>query len=766
MRKKCVRGTKSVRTAVLAVAMVSALMAAPKAQSSDPTTQPRLTQDSLTYLGGFRLPSSSANGDSFEFGGRQLAFNPASNSLFIGSRSGRVAEVSIPGQVNSSNPAAMPFASYLQPFSDPTEGRLGEVGRDGVTLDGLLVHNNRLYGSASMYYDALNEQRVSHYSHSLQLNEPSFSGWSSVWQPVKTGYVSGAMAMIPTEWRDLLGGPAATGQCCIPIVTRTSWGPSAFAFDPVQLGGTTAPAVPLLYYTGENPALGNWDAQNSTYGSTTTMGGMAFIAGTRTVLYFGRNGMGPNCYGNGTSDPALAGQASPDGSHYCYDPTSTDKGSHAYPYRYQIWAYDLNDFAAVKAGTKKPWEVLPYGVWPLDLPTPELTMRLGGVGYDAANQLLYVSQMYADQDGYAMRPLVHVIRINAVPGATDPISLDPSPAPAPAPVPPTTTEPPSSVVMAISLAANRTAPQTTGTAITFSASVVGATSALQYKWLIFDGTNWSTASNWSSATSYTWTPTTANSNYRVGVWARSITNTKDEAEASVSVPFAIAAPAVAELRAVSFSSNKPAPQQAGTPITFTASTVGATAVEYRWLLHDGLAWSMASAWSAQNTFTWTPSVANPSARVGVWARRIGNTTDQAEVTWSTDYPVTAAPVSSTPEPAYVIKIDSLMMPPKPPAQAVPISEVILTTDVQSPQAPGTTIIARATTVGGSSTLQYRWLIHDGTQWQIMTDWTTSSSYAWTPTAANSGHFIGVWVRNAINTNGDAEATRSLPFVIR
>ena len=69
----------------------------------------------------------------------------------------------------------------------------------------------------------------------------------------------------------------------------------------------------------------------------------------------------------------------------CYDPTTSDKGSHAYPYRYQVWAYDLNDFAAVKAGTKQPWEVVPYGVWPLSLPDARSARsRLGGVGLRCA----------------------------------------------------------------------------------------------------------------------------------------------------------------------------------------------------------------------------------------------------------------------------------------------------------------------------------------------------------------------------------------------
>src|SRR4029078_10931964 len=104
------------------------------------------------------------------------------------------------------------------------------------------------------------------------------------------------------------------------------------------------------------------------YGASTEINGVAVLAGTRTVLYIGRNGTGVFCYGNGTNNPGLAGTIGPDNEKYCYDPTSTSKGQHGWPYNYQMWAYDLNDLTAVKNGTKQPWEVQPYGVWPVSVP--------------------------------------------------------------------------------------------------------------------------------------------------------------------------------------------------------------------------------------------------------------------------------------------------------------------------------------------------------------------------------------------------------------
>lgn len=378
----------------------------------DPTHLRRLAASDLSYVGAFRLPSTEANGDTFSFGGGQLAFHPEHNSLFVGTHSGHVAEVSIPTPIKATTIEDLPSAVYLQPFSDPAEGRIMDVAADGAALSGLLVYGDRLYGTALIYYDANNTQAVSHFSRSLDLGERSVKGMVRVGPAGKAGFVAGYMATVPPEWQSRLGGPAITGQCCVAIISRSSWGPSAFVFDPADVTAVKpAPAEPLLYYTGEHPTLGAWEGSNPTYGGATQLGGLAVVAGTRTALFVGRNGTGPICYGNGTGDRALANTRGPDGALYCFDPTNSDKGQHAYPYQYQVWAYDLNELAEVRAGRRDPWEVKPYGVWPLEFPFAEPAVRVGGVSYDPEGQRLFVAQLRADQDGYASRALIHVFHI-------------------------------------------------------------------------------------------------------------------------------------------------------------------------------------------------------------------------------------------------------------------------------------------------------------------------------------------------------------------
>ena len=157
------------------------------------------------------------------------------------------------------------------------------------------------------------------------------------------------MGVIPQEWQGAFGAPALTGACCYAIITRTSFGPSAFAFDPDKLGQINpVPATPLVSYPEDHPTLGTWIANgiNLYYNQATSVAGVVFPNGTATVLFLGSNGIGEPCYGIGYPTLPL-----PPGES-CYDPDFLTKASHAYPYKYWVWAYDANELLAVKSGKK------------------------------------------------------------------------------------------------------------------------------------------------------------------------------------------------------------------------------------------------------------------------------------------------------------------------------------------------------------------------------------------------------------------------------
>lgn len=828
----------------LATTMVVGTYGTKTTAQSGPSSLPLLNQNGLSYLGGFRLPSAAINGLDFTYGGTPIAFNPAGNSLFVGDVAGNIAEISIPTPVDSSDPKAMPAASYLQQaFVDPTEGHMSAMSTSTVTLYGLLVHRNRLIGAASIYYDANYSQRVSHFSRSLSLTQPSFSGWSSVWDATRSGMVSGWMAAVPPEWQSALGGPAITGQGAIPIISRTSYGPAAFSFDPAQVGQPAVPATPLLYYDSLHPNLGRWEDSNPTYGMATRIGGVAIIAGTRTALFVGSNGTGPACYGYGTSDSSLVGKphSASDPTLWCYDPDDSNKGTHSYPYRYQVWAYDLNDFVAVKNGAKQPWDVKPYGVWPMNFPTSASKLIIGGVGYDPQNQILYVSQRDANRGNFSASPIIHAFKMSATPGSAPPAS---------------------NLVNAVTMTADKTAPRAPGTAVTFTAQATGGTAPYQYKWVTSDGVTSTVAANWTASNKYTWTPTVPNSNYRVGVWVRSAGNTADAAEAITAMAFPIN---TGTASSVTLTANRNAPQAPMTAITWTAVPTGGVAPhEYKFMVSDGTTSRVAAAWSTMNSFTWTPSTANANYRVTVWVRSAGNTQDAKEAEASAAFAIqaNAPPATSTPAPnaprpnegggsnAAVSRITLRPHRPAPqtvgstviwttevtggsgpmlykflvsngstwttaanwqpngnfvwtpstananyrvavwvkrassdddradasaeqayaitaaaPTPASRVSQVTLTTDKKSPVAASTTVVATAQAVGGIGPYQYQWWIHDGTRWNRVTDFTASNTYSWRPTAANAAYQIGVWVRSAGSTDDRGEATTQIPFVV-
>jgi hypothetical protein len=404
-----------VRKCTVLAGVVAALwlsLAAPSIAAS-PSSLPRVSSGDLAYRGAFLLPRQVSDRKTFAYGGTALAFNPRRHSLFAVGHDWYqlTAEVSIPRLVRSDRLRSLHRARFLQPFSDATSGRIDATGGTGNKIGGQLVYRGRLYGSVYVYYDAAGSQVVSHWARrSTSLAGPPATGLYRVGN-LGAGFVSGFMAEVPREWRAALGGPALTGNCCIPIISRTSFGPAAFAFDPARLSASArAPDTPLVYYPQRHPTLGAWDASwdpanGILFGGGTAIKGVVFPSGTRSVLFFGTQGIGSFCYGEGTDQRGLAGSPTPDGSTWCYDPDGSSKGTHAYPYVPEVWAYDARALAAVRRGRMRPWQVTPYATWKLDLPFGSGV--IGGAAYDPAHRLIYVSQQY----GNGTDPVIHAFKV-------------------------------------------------------------------------------------------------------------------------------------------------------------------------------------------------------------------------------------------------------------------------------------------------------------------------------------------------------------------
>ena len=69
-----------------------------------------------------------------------------------------------------------------------------------------------------------------------------------------------------------------------------------------------------------------------------------------------------------------------------------------------------------------------------------------------------------------------------------------------------------------------------------------------------------------------------------------------------------------------------------------------------------------------------------------------------------------------------------------PLESGPMTDVTLTTDLQSPQPLGTSMTLMAAGAGGTAPYAYRFWVQpwDGA-WQMVRDWGPDATYAWTPT---------------------------------
>jgi hypothetical protein len=403
--------------------------------------RPLVMAEHLSYAGTFQPPGDSG-GFSYAYGGRAMSWNAAGDSgrgsIFmaghIGSRS--IGEFAVPGLVDArslGSPSQLPTAPAMQPLTEAAEGSLPTSGIDWPYVYGTHVSNGMLTVGYGWPYQTV-AQTVSHYRRPLNF---STKGQVQNSKLVKgpTGnysnprYYCGYMCPVPAEWQSQLGGKVLTGNVSQSIISNASDGPAAGAFDPDALAtNSTVTLQPLLAYpsafaplSGGDPAvvgggpfpIWNW---------TATVGGCCIPNGTGSILFFGSNGIGKYGYAKGGSVDTTPG----DGETWMYDPPLNTKGEHAYPYRKQIWAYDLRDFAKVRSGTLQPHQLRPYAVWSINTPfqgtsgvahTPSNpdpapdTHEIYGTCYDPVRRRIYISTTGGLYGG----SLIHAFQvINAV----------------------------------------------------------------------------------------------------------------------------------------------------------------------------------------------------------------------------------------------------------------------------------------------------------------------------------------------------------------
>jgi len=173
----------------------------------------------------------------------------------------------------------------------------------------------------------------------------------------------------------------------------------------------------LPNYTGvgnsSTPLDDGWNLSGnkfpSIWGRQALAFGMAIPNGTKSLLFVGYSGDGYNNYGSELGHVY-------EGTRI-YDPE--EPSVHGYPYSGKIWAYNLDELAAVYAnpGVVGFNSVKPYAVFNFSLPgaVAFASRAARGMTYDPSTRLLYISQKLKDVNdgGYGYgRVVVHAYLVN------------------------------------------------------------------------------------------------------------------------------------------------------------------------------------------------------------------------------------------------------------------------------------------------------------------------------------------------------------------
>lgn len=114
-------------------------------------------------------------------------------------------------------------------------------------------------------------------------------------------------------------------------------------------------------------------------------------------------------------------------------------------------------------------------------------------------------------------------------GTTSPLSSELS-VTIPSPVAP--------MVTSLSLSSSVASPQAPGATIDWTANAAGGVAPYEYQWSLYHAGAWTTGA-WAAASTWSWTPATAASDYQIKVAVRSSGSASSSGEMTQSVPFTI-----------------------------------------------------------------------------------------------------------------------------------------------------------------------------------------------------------------------------------
>ncbi len=396
----------------------------------------RIEPGDLQYLGAFRLPEGSGGSD-WDYSGMAMTWYPHGDaegpddgfpgSLFAVGHDHQqfVSEISIPAPVISAskNPADLPVAHTLQPFTEIKAGMFGYLEMPTPGLAYLPARGDQ--SSDKLYWC---------WGQHIQFREPTH-GWCeldlSTSQSVGPWYFGDHnnyttcdyLFDIPQPWADenINGYALASGRWREGI--WSGMGPALYACAPwleeelSPADSTISATIPLLLYGIDEPALPEMVTHDSMkmrlYNPGDQWTGACWLTeGERSALLFvGTKAIGNTWYGysDGTVWPEEGPW--PPIPEWPHD----NRGFWSDSISAQFLFYDTDELAAVARGDMTPFQPQPYAV--LDINhllydpgygfTRYKRFNLGAACFDRENRLLYVVERQADEE----KSLIHVWRV-------------------------------------------------------------------------------------------------------------------------------------------------------------------------------------------------------------------------------------------------------------------------------------------------------------------------------------------------------------------
>ena len=405
------------------------ILAIASVYAQNPDELPLFSMTQLTYEGAFRINAGVFGASDINYSQGPIAYNAQNHSLFIVGHAHQqaIAEFAIPelviseslGNLNMAEAPIQVFSAVLDRTPDNNPEGIDRVGGLYVVTEG---GTQRLLVNAYEYYDAPADNSLT----TLMVNDANDLKNSSVKGYMEfmggAGHTSGWLSPIPLVWQTILEGSHITGQSSgIPIISRTSVGPSAFSFrmEDVLTATNTIPTTTLLDFSLQQPLhedLSNDSLENDLWTHLSIAKYGFIVPGTRTYMTLGNSGGHESgvCYKCTQDNGNLCGG-------YC-PPQASDVYQH-------YWLWDMQDLVKVKNGTLAPHEVLPYDDGIFNTPFQAGGMRdIGGGSYDPATGNLYLSVLSGDteQGTYARPPVIVVYNVNG-PVTPDPDTGDTTP---------------------------------------------------------------------------------------------------------------------------------------------------------------------------------------------------------------------------------------------------------------------------------------------------------------------------------------------------